>query len=137
MPILETIAIKTVWGKAWGLFKSVPLWVWATILIAGAWWIDRSHQYDLGRADEREAWEAEVASIRAERAALALVVADQDAQLAAKANQTIEERREELDNAVADIPDQALTDRQRARVCAERLRQGRRCEVSSGPTASN
>lgn len=131
MAILETIAIKTVWGKAADFLKGVPWGVWASLALLIGALVYGKVQYAQGKADERAAWEEEVQRIKDERNALAVVVEQQDREIAAAANQTIEERRKELDNAVANIPDQALTPRQRARVCAERVRQGRRCEVSS------
>ena len=46
--ILETIAIRTVWAKAWDAIKAVPWWVWLALAVAALWWIDRGAQHREG-----------------------------------------------------------------------------------------
>lgn len=66
MAILETIAIRTVWGKALDALRRVPWFVWAGLAILAFWWIDRSGQYREGRQDGREMVLAELRAAEAE-----------------------------------------------------------------------
>lgn len=90
--MLETIAIKTVWGKALGAIKRVPVFVWIGLAVLALWWIDRGAQYREGRADGREQVMAEFRAAEkdaAERAAKALANADKKAADRAKAQSKI------------------------------------------------
>lgn len=127
--MIEMLAIRAALGKAWGALSSIPWQVWMIGALVVAIPVNGCVQHGRGVDQERAANEAEVERIRAERAALALLVAEQDKLIAEGGIKAIEERRQELDNAVSNIPDQELSPRQRARACAELLRQGRRCEL--------
>ena len=121
-----------IWDKLLPVRKvlaAIPHWVWLALLAVVALTLWGNHRYAAGRAEEAEAWEAEVAEIRRERDAAAAKAKRADLALRAAGLETISERRKELDNATADLPDQGLTPRQRARVCAELRRTGRRCEL--------
>ena len=83
-----------------------------------------------GREDERAAWEQEVAEIRAERDEAAKRAAMADEALADQVAKNILERRKELDDATANIPDQELSARQCARVAQLLRREGRGRELS-------
>ena len=126
--MLETIAIRTIGGKVLDAIKGVPLSVWIIAALVAAVPINGCVQYRSGVSNERAVNEAAVAKIRAERDALAVVLATEDQTIATGGQTAIEERRKVLDNATEDLPDQGLTDRQRARVCSELRRQGQRCE---------
>jgi|TARA_R100000479_G_scaffold176487_1_gene131359 hypothetical protein len=125
------MSIPTILSAIAGFLDRVPWQVWAAIglIIAAVIW--GNHRYDDGREEERAAWEEKVAEIRAERDEAMKLATDMDKALAAAGIATIEDRRKELDDATADIPDQELTPRQRARACAELQRQGRGCEAPS------
>jgi hypothetical protein len=77
--------------------------------------------YDRGVSVERASWQTKNAAIIEKRVAAALAAQKRDAAIKAQ-GQAIIDRRKELDDATAGIPDQALSDRQRARVERERLR---------------
>ena len=64
--MLETIAIKTVWGKAFDALKRIPWFVWVALAILALWWIDRGAQYREGLSDGREAILAEFRAAEAE-----------------------------------------------------------------------
>ena len=64
--ILETIAIPTVWGKALDAIKAVPWYIWIGLVIAGAWYIDRTTH---GNSRFEAGAESVKAELRAERAA--------------------------------------------------------------------
>lgn len=88
------------------------------------------------RAGERGAdrrWEAKTAEIRSARDAMALKAAELDALLARETSAPVKEKRKEIDDAVANLPDQGLSPRQRARACAELRRQGFGCETPAAP----
>lgn len=87
--------------------------------------------YIKGRVDgknlERISWEKHVDTVIENRWKAKVKADTQDLQTRNQGNTAIEQRREGLDNAKQDLPDQGLTDRQRARGCAELQRQGRGC----------
>lgn len=119
-----------IWGaivSIWSYIKLVPYWIWVAVAAGIAILLWGDARYAEGRSDEKVEWEAEVARIRAERDAAMAVAEEKDAIIQAAGEEAIEEAREELDNATKDIPDQELSARQRARVCFELQRQGRRC----------
>ncbi|KPF74578.1 hypothetical protein IP68_12525 [Blastomonas sp. AAP25] len=80
--------------------------------------------HSAGVNSERAAWQAKSAAIIAARVKAALLAEKRDAVIKAQ-GQDIIDRRKELDSATADIPDQGLSARQRARADSERLRAGR------------
>ena len=96
-------------------------------LLCGLLWGFYSWSWDRGRDHERAEWNAEFAKVRAKRQKTAETAADADAKTAAEAATPITEKRKEIDNATANLPDQGLSARQRARACAELRRQGRGC----------
>lgn len=77
--------------------------------------------HSAGVSSERASWERKSAVIVAKRVAAALHAEKRDAAIKAQ-GQDIINRRKELDSATADIPDQGLSARQRARVDRERMR---------------
>lgn len=95
--------------------------------LCGLLWGAYSWSWDRGRDHERAAWQAEIAKVKAKRQKAAETAADADAKIAAEAATPITEKRKEIDNATANLLDQALTARQRARACAELRRTGRGC----------
>ncbi|MXP43003.1 hypothetical protein [Allopontixanthobacter sediminis] len=116
-------------AKALGFLKGIPWQVWAGIaalLIVG---LAYCQGVDAGETKERAKWEKQVAEIRAERDAAMARATKTDTKINEEGTAAIEGRRKELDDAKANLPDQGLTDRQRARACAELQRQGRGCEV--------
>ena len=96
-------------------------------LLCGAVWGAYRWSWDRGRDHERAAWQAKVEVVREARRKTADDAAAADAKTAAEAAIPITEKRKEIDNATANLPDQGLTPRQRARACAELLTQGRGC----------
>lgn len=96
-------------------------------LLCGALYAAYSWSWDRGRDHERAEWQAQVEKVRAKRRKAAELAAEDDAKIAAEAATPITEKRKEIDNATANLPDQSLTARQRARACAELRRQGRGC----------
>ncbi|WP_110298676.1 hypothetical protein [Blastomonas natatoria] len=77
--------------------------------------------YDRGVSVERASWQAKSAAIIDRRVKAAAAAEKRDAAIKAQ-GQAIIDRRKELDDATAGIPDQGLSARQRARVERERLR---------------
>lgn len=107
------------------------LWI-ATFLLIGAALVGLYlWAYDNGRDSERARWEAKVAEIRKERDEAMSELAKADAAAAKALEATITDNRKALDDETANLPDQPLSDRQRARACRELVRQGRRCEPSA------
>ena len=107
--------------------NGIPAEVYYAIAAACACW----YVYDAG-GDAREEklvalWEVAVDQIVEERMEIALAAAVKDADITADGVEAIEDLREEIDDAVANLPDQVLTDRQLARACAELRRQGGDC----------
>ena len=110
-------------------FKGLPWQVYAAIgvlVLCGASYCT-GERY--GRSEERAAWEAQVAEIRAEREALAVKVEELDEALAIQVAATITQRRQELDDVTANLPDQELSARQCARIDSELRRAGRGREL--------
>ena len=95
------------------------------LAICGALYGAYCWAWDQGRDHERQAWNDKVSEIRAKRQSQADRAATGDVVIADQATTAIEDRRKELDNATAKLPDQELTPRQRARADAELRRQGR------------
>lgn len=96
-------------------------------LFCGALWGAYCWSWDRGRDHERAAWEARVKEVREKRLETAAAAAKTDVETAAQSSAAITEKRKEIENATANLPDQGLTARQRARACAELRRQGRGC----------
>lgn len=78
-----------------------------------------------GRARERDAIEAAQQKAKAAAGERARVADDARRKLDAAATAKITADRKEVDNATAQIPDQAPSARQRARACLELRRSGR------------
>lgn len=95
------------------------------LAICGALYGAYCWAWDQGRDHERTAWNEKIQEIRAKRQRQADTAATGDVAIADQATTAIEDRRKELDNATAKLPDQGLTPRQRARSDAELRRQGR------------
>lgn len=93
--MLEKIAIRTVWGKAWDALRRIPWFVWVALAVLALWWIDRSGQYREGRADGREAVMAELRA--AEQAA-----GKRALKAAAKADEKAAKREEAQAKVIAD-----------------------------------
>ena len=84
-----------------------------------------------GVSAERAAWEKKVSDETIARQKAALAEERQREIDAARGAAAIATQRKELDDATADLPDRALTDRQLARFCAERMRAGKPCADTS------
>lgn len=102
--ILETIAIRTVWGKAWDAIKAVPWYIWLALAIAGAWYVDRGVQYREGFINGAESVKEELRAERAEAVERSLEAASQAdtagierAEVEAEAVEAIIERIEEAE----------------------------------------
>jgi hypothetical protein len=81
-------------------------------------------RYEAGILEERTIWETAVAEAERKQAE-AQRKADQNlAGQKAEDERRIAEGRQEIENAVSDIPDQGTSARQRARACHELRRQG-------------
>lgn len=102
MPILETIAIKTVWGKAIDLLGKVPREVWYCLAALAAWWWFSSHYIEQGREEvlsELRAAQAETA----EKALEAIAEADTAALERHEANAAVLEAQiERIEQAEAE-----------------------------------
>lgn len=101
--------------------------VFIVLLVLGAIYAAYCWAWDRGRDHERAAWEAAVAEIRKERDDAMAALGAADAKDADALETSITENRKALDDETANLPDQPLSDRQRARACRELMRQGRRC----------
>ncbi|MFN3473584.1 MAG: hypothetical protein ACK4ZW_06010 [Blastomonas sp.] len=79
-----------------------------------------------GRDTERASWQAKAAKAEkaAQRASEAANARDEQLR---QTGRDIITKRKELDDAVANLPDQGPSARQRARICAELRRQGSPC----------
>lgn len=108
-------------------FAKAASWVFIVLLVCGALWLAYSWAWDRGRDHERAAWQVEVSSIRKERDDAMAALGKQDAKDADAIETSITDNRKALDNETSALPDQPLSDRQRARACRELMRQGRRC----------
>lgn len=108
-------------------FAKLASWAFVALLVLGAIYAAYCWAWDRGRDHERAAWEAAVAEIRKERDDAMAALGKQDAKDADALETSITENRKALDDETANLPDQPLSDRQRARACRELLRQGRRC----------
>lgn len=108
-------------------FAKLASWAFVALLVLGAIYAAYCWAWDRGRDHERAAWEAAVAEIRKERDDAMAALGKQDAKDADALETSITENRKALDDETANLPDQPLSDRQRARACREFLRQGRRC----------
>ena len=94
--ILQTIAIRTVWGKIWAALKSVPWFVWIGVAVLALWFIDRNAQYregfESGRTEVLE--ELRTAQVKAaENALKAAAQADEKALERAEAEAEVIERQ--------------------------------------------
>ena len=105
--------------------KGLPWQVWAGIALLALCGLSYCAGERSGKAEERSKWEAEVAEIRAEREEAAKRAEELDDALAIQIAATITQRRQELDDVTANLPDQELTARQCARIDSE-LRRARR-----------
>lgn len=94
--ILETIAIRTVWGKAWAAIKTVPWFVWVAVAVVALWFIDRNAQYREGYDNGAESVKAELRAAQAKAAETALKAAaraDEKAIARAEAESEVIERQ--------------------------------------------
>ena len=108
-------------------FARAASWAFIALLIIGAIYAAYCWAWDKGRDHERAAWQAKVAVIIKERDAAMAALGKRDAKDADALETSITENRKALDDETANLPDQPLSDRQRARACRELMRQGRRC----------
>ncbi|MGV1682891.1 hypothetical protein [Sphingopyxis sp. NJF-3] len=108
-------------------FAKLASWAFMLLLFAGAAYAAYCWAWDKGRDHERAAWQAKVALIIKERDDAMAALAEQDAKDADALEIRITKNRKALDDETANLPDQPLSDRQRARACRELMRQGRRC----------
>jgi hypothetical protein len=117
-------------------FAKLASWGIVALAIGAALWGAYSWAYGQGVIAERAANEAEVAAIRKERDAAMVRATKTDAGIAEKGSAAITEKRKEIDDAIKGLPDKTLSDRQRARACAELRRTGRGCQPSAFTPAS-
>lgn len=106
--------------------KFAPFLVWGLAIAAlfGALWWLRHDAYGDGKRAERAAWEQKSLRLQAEANRLQRI-ADQLRTAAAAADAArITRQRQEVENAIANIPDQRTSPRQHARACLELRRQG-------------
>lgn len=97
--MLETIAIRTVWGKALDALKRVPWWVWAALAVLAFWWIDRGAQYRAGYREASAAAEARYTAALAEATKAAEdAKQSEEAALVALAERTDENVEKKLDS---------------------------------------
>ena len=82
--------------------------------------------WDRGRDHERGEWQAEVTKIRKARDDAMVKARKYDKIVADKGNAAITKKRKEIDDETANLPDQGLTARQRARANTELRRKQRR-----------
>ncbi|ALC12458.1 hypothetical protein [Sphingopyxis sp. 113P3] len=108
-------------------FAKAASWAFIALLVLGALYAAYCWAWDRGRDYERAAWQTEVAEIRKERDDAMAALGAADAKDADALETSITENRKALDDETANLPDQPLSDRQRARACRELMRQGRRC----------
>jgi hypothetical protein len=84
--------------------------------------------FALGRCDgaraERAKQQAEIARIQAAAERMQRAADQAHAAMQSRASQAISRNRKEVDDAVSHLPDRPTSDRQRARACLERVRQG-------------
>lgn len=106
-------------------------WAIVALLALLGLWFAYSWAYGRGQAAERAEWVQEVAEIRKARDEAMAALGKLDATQAAAIETSITDNRKALDDETANLPDQSLSDRQRARACRELVRQGRRCEPSA------
>lgn len=119
--ILETIAIRTVWAKAWAVIKAVPWFVWIGLAVVALWFVDRNEQYREGdqagyERAQTEHREAEAAAIRAQEESAAVADSERATDTA-----TIGTDQEARDNAINSTTDTRPSDVSNALNC-ERLR---------------
>lgn len=108
-------------------FAKAASWVFMLLLVAGAVYAAYCWAWDRGRDHERAEWQAKVVEIRKERDDAMAALGKHDAKDADALETSITKNRKALDDETANLPDQPLSDRQRARACRELMRQGRRC----------
>lgn len=115
-------------GARWApVIAKLGLAVLAALLIALIVWRIDARGYARGKADANRIWNAAVEKVVAERIRTGIEAARRDDAIRRGGEAAINERRKEIDDANATLPDQGLTDRQRSRACAELRRQGRDC----------
>ncbi|SKB27333.1 hypothetical protein [Sphingopyxis flava] len=108
-------------------FAKLAAWAFVAMAVAGAVYAAYCWAWDRGRDHERAAWQVKVADIRKERDDAMAALGKRDAEDADALETSITENRKALDDEMANLPDQPLSNRQRARACRELMRQGRRC----------
>ena len=121
--------VSTLMG--WGLgsraakliaYAGIPLLILAAV--GGGLWFLRHDAYNDGKRDERAAWEAKATEL-ARQAAILQRRADQLRQSAEQLDRArIARNRQEVNDALRNVADQATSDRQRIRACIELRRQG-------------
>lgn len=113
-----------IFGEFLDRLTGIPLrrYIIAAAVIVLACQLSYCSGYRRGVSVERASWQAKSAAIIERRVAAGLAAEKRDSAIKAQ-GQAIIDRRKELDDATAGIPDQGLSDRQRARVQRERLRE--------------
>lgn len=123
--ILETIAIRTVWGKVWAALKSVPWFVWVAVAVVALWFIDRNAQYREGDAAgyeraQAEHREAEEAARNLQEQSAATATEEREADTGA-----ITTDQEARDNAINSTTDTRPSDASNALNCQRMRNAGR------------
>ena len=122
MGFLIPIAAKMV-GKR---FAKAASWGFVLLIAGIAIWQIYSTIYDRGVQHERDEWVEEVAEIRKARDAAMIKANAYDKLVKAGGEKAITDKRKELDDETAKLPDKGLSARQRARADIElRRKQGR------------
>lgn len=119
--------------KVLGWLKVVPWQIWAAVALFFAFWLWGEHRHSAGynQRVKEEAEEQRQAEEEQERKRIEAERGDKKTKNSG--DKAIADRRKDLDDAKANLPDQGLTARQRARACAELRRQGKVCPPA--PTA--
>lgn len=121
IPLIYPLALRLVGVR----FAKALSWGIVALAIAAALYGAYSWAYGRGANDERARWEAKVTAIRRERDKAMERAVKTDQELMARGLRPITENRKGIDDAVKGLPDKTLSDRQRARACAELRRTGR------------
>ena len=112
-------------GARWGPIAAYGLAL-ALFAAAVAWGVSRIYAagYQAGGDARDQARKAETEAIIEKRVAAAIAAYKRDQAIKDGGEAAIAKRRKELDDATANLPDQPLSERQRARACRELRSQG-------------
>lgn len=109
------------------MIPTLPRWAWGLaglFAVLVALWLWGNGRYHAGERHERAAWEAKSAEMKAQAEQLQRMAGDLRNRAETLQRAALARNRQEVDNALRDIPDQGVSARQRARACIELRRQG-------------